>query len=252
MPDERINSITASNYSVTPLLGYYDTKARVEFSGSCLKQDKATFNHGKIVNIYIAYEISKSINISDYLTLENCLFGAVSLTKNAEIDRCGYSGYGIGFDRHGSFSFPGTGLGRNVIIFGVDMSSSTKIDNRKKDILILGKGPTQGLEHTLSKEKMYSINFTVTGKKFCLSLHYNGANSYLFVNGTEIIKFKAKDSEIVATPLCLGNISKDWSVDNVKKTGLNGHVYDFSVDYAIAVDDILDIHNYFMKKNDTV
>ena len=83
-------------------------------------------------------------------------------------------------------------------------------------------------------------------------MHYNGANSYLFVNGTEIIKFKAKDSEIVATPLCLGNISKDWSVDNVKKTGLNGHVYDFSVDYAIAVDDILDIHNYFMKKNDTV
>ena len=74
----------------------------------------------------------------------------------------------------------------------------------------------------------------------------------MFVNGKEIIKFKAKDSEIVATPLCLGNISKDWSVDNVKKTGLNGHVYDFSVDYAIAVDDILDIHNYFMKKNDTV
>ena len=99
---------------------------------------------------------------------------------------------------------------------------------------------------------MYSINFTEHNKKFCLSLHYNGANSYLFVNGTEIIKFKAKDSEIVATPLCLGNISKDWSVDNVKKTGLNGHVYDFSVDYAIAVDDILDIHNYFMKKNDTV
>ena len=99
---------------------------------------------------------------------------------------------------------------------------------------------------------MYSINFAVTENKFCLSLHYNGANSYLFVNGTEIIKFKAKDSEIVATPLCLGNISKDWSVDNVKKTGLNGHVYDFSVDYAIAVDDILDIHNYFMKKNDTV
>ena len=89
------------------------------------------------------------------------------------------------------------------------MSSSTKIDNRKRDILILGKSPTQGLEHTLSAEKKYSINFTVTGNKFCLSFHYNGANSYLFVNDTEIIKFKAKDSEIVATPLCLGNISKD-------------------------------------------
>ena len=79
----------------------------------------------------------------------------------------------------------------------------------------MDKGPTQGLEHTLSTE--YSINFTEHNKKFCLSLHYNGANSYLFLNGKEIHKFKAKDSEIVVTPLCLGNISKDWSVDNLKK-----------------------------------
>ena len=100
---------------------------------------------------------------------------------------------------------------------------------------------------------MQLINFAMTGKNFCLSLHYNGVNSYLFVNDTEIIKFKAKDSEIVATPLCLGNISKDQSVDNMKKTGLNEYVYDFSVDYdAIVVDDILDIHNYLMKKNDIV
>ena len=86
---------------------------------------------------------------------------------------------------------------------------------------------------------MYSMNFTERNKKFCLSLHHNGANSYLFVNGTEIHKFKAKYSEIVATQLCLGNVSKDWAADNMKKTGLNGYVYDFSVDYdAIAVDDI--------------
>ena len=97
------------------------------------------------------------------------------------------------------------------------MNSSIHIDNKKKDILVLGRGPTQGFESTLTVEKIYSINFTVTKKKFCLSLHYNGANSYLFVNGTEIIKFKAKDSEIVASPLCLGNISKDWSTDNMKK-----------------------------------
>ena len=104
------------------------------------------------------------------------------------------------------------------------MSSSTKIDNRKKDILILDKGPIQGLEHTLTAEKMYSIKFTVANKNFCLSLHYNGANSYLFVNGTEIYKFKAKDSEIVATPLCLGSISKDFTVDKVKKTELSRYV----------------------------
>ena len=93
------------------------------------------------------------------------------------------------------------------------------------------------------------IYFTEHNKKFCLSLHYNGANSYLLVNGKEIHKFKAKDSEIVATPLCLRNISKDWTVDNMKKTRLNEYVYDFSVDYdAIAVDDILEIHNYLMKR----
>ena len=103
LSDERINSITASNYSVTPFLDYYGTKTRVEFSGSCLKQDKVTFNHGKIVNIYIVYEISKSINISVYLTLKNCLFGVVSLTKNADIDKHGYSRYAIGFDRRGCF-----------------------------------------------------------------------------------------------------------------------------------------------------
>ena len=135
------------------------------------------------------------------ILIKNCLFGAVTLTKNADIDKYGYSGYGIGFDRRGSFSFPGGAYGQNVLIFEVDMSFSPHIDNKKKDILVLGTGPTQGLEHTLTADKMYSINFTVTNKKFCLSLHYNGANSYLFVNGTEIYKFKAKDSEIVLSPL---------------------------------------------------
>ena len=133
------------------------------------------------------------------------------------------------------------------------MISSVHIDNKKKEKLVLGKGPTQGLEHTLTAEKMYASNFTITKNKFCLSLHYNRANSYLFVNSTEIIKFKAKDSEIVPSPLCLGNISKDWSVDNMKKTGFTGYVYDFSVDYNVSdVDDIKDIHQYLMKKNDIV
>ena len=84
-------------------------------------------------------------------------------------------------------------------------------------------------------------------------MHYSGANSYLFVNGTGIYKFKVKDYEIVASPLCLGNISKDWLVDNMKRTGLNSYVYDFSVDYDAAdVDDIKDIQKYLMKKNDIV
>ena len=98
------------------------------------------------------------------------------------------------------------------------MSSSTKVDNRKKkDIFILGKSPMQVLDHTLSAEQMCSINFKVTKKKFCLSLYYNAANNYVFVNYKEMHKLKAKDSEIIATLLCLGKISKDWSVDNMNK-----------------------------------
>ena len=172
----------------------------------------------KKVNICNAYEISKKCNISSYPTLENCLFGAVSLTKNIIIDKYKYSAYGIGFDRHGFSSHRIGGTGRNLIICVADISSSTKIDNRKKDAFIFGKYPTQGLEHTLYEEKMCSINFTEHNKKFYLSLHYNGVNSYLFINGIEIYKFKAKDCEILASLLYLGNISKVWTVDNIQKT----------------------------------
>ena len=134
------------------------------------------------------------------------------------------------------------------------MSSSVHANNKTINILVRGKDFVQGLDNTtIYTENLYSINFSENNKKFCLSLHYNGANSYLFVNGTEIDKFKEKDSEIVAIPLCLGNISKDFSVDNMKNTGLNGYIYDFSVDYdAIAVDDILNIRKYLIEKNGIV
>ena len=99
---------------------------------------------------------------------------------------------------------------------------------------------------------MYSISFTEHNKKFCLSLHYNGANSYLFVNGKEIHKFRAKDFEIVATRLFIGNVSKDWIVNNMKKTGLNGYVYGFSVDYnaiKISIIFVPYVYKYLMVKN---
>ena len=146
------------------------------------------------------------------------MFGAVSLTKHIDIDQYKYSEYGIGFNKKGDFSF-GNEFGRNVIILGADMSSYVHANNKTKNILVLGKDFIQGLDNTtIYAEKLYSINFTKTNTKFCLSLHYNGGNSCLFVNGTEIMKFKAKDSDIVSTLLCLGNISKDCSVDNMKKT----------------------------------
>ena len=102
------------------------------------------------------------------------------------------------------------------------MSSSVYANNKTKSILVLDIDFAQGLDNTtIYTEKLYSIDFTENNNKFCLSLHYNGTNSYLFVNGTEVHKFKAKDAEIETTPLCLGNISKEVSVDNMKKTGLN-------------------------------
>ena len=87
------------------------------------------------------------------ILLKKIVFGAVALTENADIDNYKYSGYGSGFDRRSSFSFPSGGFGENVLIFGADMSSSIHVDNKKKDILVLGRGPTQGLESTLTAEK---------------------------------------------------------------------------------------------------
>ena len=133
------------------------------------------------------------------------------------IDKYKCSRYGIGSDRKGTFSV-GNGFGRNCIIFGVDTSYATHVHNKKKGILILGEGPTLGLDGTkLTSEKLYSVKFTENKKTFCLSFHYNGTNSYLFVYGTKLQKFKEKDSQIVATPLCLENVSKEFSVDNTKK-----------------------------------
>ena len=127
------------------------------------------------------------------------------------------------------------------------MSCPLHANNRANNISVLGKDFIQGINSaTIYAEKMYSTNFTVTNKKFCLSLHYNGDSSYLFVNGKEIINFKAKDSELVPYLLCLGNISPL----NTTNTGLYDYIYDFSVDYnTITIDERHDIHRYLMEKN---
>ena len=132
LSSESIKPPTTSNNSLSPAINNYGTKTRVKFTESCLQQSKLTYTHKKIVNIYVVYELgASSFNVNDP-TLKNCLSGAVTLTKNTDIDKYGYSGYGIGFDRRSSFSFPGGGFGQDILIFGADVSSSTKIDNRKK------------------------------------------------------------------------------------------------------------------------
>ena len=215
----------------------------VKFNRGSLKQDKVIYNHEPTVNIYVVCRLSPVINALGF-TLENCLFGAVKLTGNADTDKYKYSEYGIGFDSRGSFTHLSGGYGKNVINFGADLSSSKHVDNKTRSILVLGQNFIQGKDGTTKyAEKMYSTNFTAANKRICLSLHYNGDNSYLFVNGKEIINFKAKDSEIVPHPLCLGNIAPS------NPTGLTGYIYDISDDYwAIANDKILDIHKYLKKK----
>ena len=135
------------------------------------------------------------------LILSYCLFESVNITKNAYTDKYSYSGYGIGFDSRWIFSVRNFDWGKNVVIFGLDMSSSVHINNKGKDILILGKGQTQGLDcTTFTAEAEYFINCSIYQRKFCISIHFNGSNSFLFVNATKIYQFKAKDFEIKNIP----------------------------------------------------
>ena len=132
IPDKTIKSPATFDNSPTPLVDYLGYKISIKFTGSCLKQPKISYTHGTIVNIYTVFEPGASGSNDSDPTLKNCLFGAVTLTKNADIDRYGYSGYGIGFDQRSSFSFPSDRFCQNVLIFGADMSSSVHIDNKKK------------------------------------------------------------------------------------------------------------------------
>ena len=172
------------------------------------------------------------------------MFGSVELTKSADLEKCKYNGRSIGFDSRSEFLFTDRRKGRNVIVFGADMSSSVPIDSKNKDILILD-------DTKLTAEAKYHIDFTQFNKRFVLSLHYNGINSFLFVNAAKIYQFKAKSSEIKNYALCLGNISKDFTINDLKKTGLREAVNFFSVDFnPIDTNDIWDIHKYLKKKHD--
>ena len=129
---------------LAPIPGFNNDRRRYyTFKGSCLKDDKAKREFDQIINIYILYDLESNLNYNPDFTLENCLFGGVTITKNTDADKYKYSGYGIGFGGRGVFTHPTGGFGNNAIIFGVDMSSSVHIDNKGKDILILGSGPTQ-------------------------------------------------------------------------------------------------------------
>ena len=211
-------------------------------------------NNDNIVNIYNVYLIDPISNLrnTDY-TVQNALFGSAKITKNAtDTSKHKYEGYRICFDEGGTFNKGGINNGRNTLIFGVHENSLVHANN-KANIYVMGDLFVQGInDTTLYAEKIYSQNFTAANKKFVLSLHYNGDDSYLFVNGKQELKFKAKDDQIVKEILCLGNISDDWTAENAQKTGLWGEIYDFAVDYTSTnIGDIYSIHRYLMEKHNT-
>ena len=172
------------------------------------------------------------------------------------------TGYGLGFDEGGEFrhtvrqgNFDRTASAKNVIIFGVDMSSSIHATNRANSIYIMGKNVSQGInDTTVYAEKLFHNNFTELGLKFVLRLHYNGDNSYLFANGREELKFKAKDDQLIDEKLCLGNLSSEWTTSESEKTGVYGAIYDFIVDYKTiyGVRPIYDMHRYLMTKHSII
>ena len=167
----------------------------VIFKENCLKEKTATFTSPHIINCLIIYELDTwSRDLNSNFTLKDYILGGVELAKNAEPDKCVYSGYGIGFDSRSELPLPDSSVGKNVIIFGVDMRSSVHIDNKKKkDILILGKDPTQGLDDTaLTEEVQYPTNFSGSNRELCLSLRYNRSNSFFICNFTKYINSKQK------------------------------------------------------------
>ena len=226
----------------------------VKFNGNYFVQNKVLhLNNNNVVNIYIVYKLDTINNTrnTDY-TIQNALFGALKITKIDDISKIKYEGYGICFDEGGTFTKGNITNGKNVILFGADMSFSIHANNRANNIYVLGDFLVQGINGTsIYAEKIYNKNFTEPGKKFVLSLHHNSSNSYLFVNGTQELKFKAKNDQILKEKLCIGNLSSDWTTNNSAKRGLYGNIYDFVVDYQgiDGVKQIYDMHRYLMTKH---
>ena len=195
---------------------------RLKFTGDLLRQSRVTYNHGPKVSIFIVYKLNIH-TINDDFALKHCLFGAVKITKDKHSDNYVYSGYRIGFTEKGTYSHSDGTNAHNVIILGADSSGSVNNSNKLAgNVLVLEKGVIQKInKQTVYADHTIPTNFTVTDKTFCLSLHYDGLISRLFVNGTKQVVFKAKNSEITAYKMCLRNISTDFSATNTQKTGLH-------------------------------
>ena len=253
----------------TPVLKN-DEKMYVYLKGSHFQQNNVlTTNNDhvindNVVNIYIVYKLDPIATSRDTITftIQNALFRAMQITKNADISKYNYKGYGICFDGRKEFAhvrkrgnFGDTTMARNVIIFGVDMSFSKHANNKRNNIYVMGKDYVQRInDTTIYAEKMYYRNFTDLGHKFVLSLHYNGNNSCLYVNGNQELKFKAKTDQLLKEKLRLGNLSDQWTTSESEKTGVYGKICDFVVDYEQIAETtkILDMHRFLINKHSII
>ena len=239
-----------------------DGRMHVYLSGNHFQQNVAGIpNNDNVINIYCVYKLDPIASTRDTsFTLQDVLFGAMQITKKATDNSINnYKGYGIRFDEKSQFSHTmieggRTHItnGRNVLIFGADMSFSVHATNRANHIYVIGDGFTQGIhDTTLYVEKKYFRKFTEPNVKFVLSLHYNGDDSYLFVNGRQELKFKCKTDQLVKEKLCIGNLSDQWTTSESEKTGLYGNIYGFVVDYEkiLGVNPIYDMHRYLKPKH---
>ena len=243
-----------------------DERIYVYLQGSHFQQNNIlTLNNDhvinkNVINIYCVYKLDPIASSRDTtFTIQNALFGAMQIIKNTNTSKYDYKGYGICFDERSEFGHTITEGGRahttdarNVLIFGVDMSFSVHATNRANHIYVMGSGLTQGIhDTTLYAENNFYRNVTDLGKKFMLSLHYNGDDSYFFVNGRQELKFKTKTDQLVKEKLCIGNLSDQWTTSESEKIEVYGKIYDFVVDYEqiVGTTKILDMHKYLMTKH---
>ena len=217
--DSHMDAVAVNNNDLPSLVN--NGRLSVKFDGCYFKRNILVKpNNNNVINIYIVYKLYPTSRFrSDTYTVQNALFGGVKITKDdTDTSAHKYESYGICFDEGRMFSMGNIVNGRNVIIFGVHENSVIHTNNKANNIYIMGDGFVQGINNnTLYAEKSYATNFSAIEQKFVLS-------SYLFVNGKQELKFKAKDEQIVKEKLCLGNISNDWTVSNAEKTGLYGEV----------------------------
>ena len=244
-----------------------DEKLYVYLQGNHFQQNNVLTSNNdhvlnkNVINIYIVYKLDPLASTrGKSFTIQNVLFGPMQITKNGtDNDKNNYKGYGICFDERSGFGHTITEGGRahttdarNVLIFGADMSFSVHGTNRANHIYLMGTSLMQSInDTTIYAEKNFNRNFTDFGKKFVLSLHYNGGDSYLFVNGRQKLKFKAKTDQLVKEKLCMGNLRDQWTTSESEKTGVYGKIYDFVVDYEqiASVKTIYDMHRYLINKH---